>query len=175
MTETKFGKLFTLQLLHKYFADGACNDFIITASQQTQRVLNGNKIIAKQYGSKLFAGVQVDLSNGKPMPVPPVGMQLTFFMQLNNVFFFNYTNLSSPWPSGKLYYFTNRNDNVQNSTNFLSQFIAYDNAKTYKPGDLATDGAGTVFQAIRTSNGVSPAAGNFWLAIDGNQYLSEAD
>lgn len=177
MTETKFGKLFTLELLHKYFADGVSNDFTITPSKQSQQVLNGNKIIAKQYGSKLFAGVQIDLLTGKPTPVPANGMQLTFFLQLNNVFFFNYTNLPSPWPSGKLYYFTNRNSNVQNGKNFLSQFIVYDNAKTYKPGDLATDGAGMVYQSIRTSNGITPSLANddFWVQVDANQYMSEAD
>src|SRR3569833_449633 len=175
MTETRFGKLFTLQLLHKYFADGACNDFTVTPSAQTQRVLNGNKLVTKQYGSKLFAGVQVDLTSGMPIPVPPMGLQLTFFMHLNNVLFFNYTNLPSPWSAGKMYYFSNWNDNVQNSKNFLSQFIAFDNTKTYQPGDLATDGAGIVFQSIRTSSGVAPAPGSFWAEIDADQYLSETD
>ena len=55
MTDTKYGILFTLELLHKYFADGASNDFIITPSQRTQSILNGNKIITKQYSIEKYS------------------------------------------------------------------------------------------------------------------------
>lgn len=176
MIDTKYGILFTVELLHKYFADTNCDDFTITASQRTQSFMNGNKILARQYDNKLYAGLPADAAN-KSVDALPGNMQLTFFMQLNSPLFFNYTNLPFSWPSGKLYYFTNRNNNSAAGKNFLSKFLLYDNAKTYAPGDVVTDGAGLVFQSIKTGSGVVPSLGNSdnWVAVDNNQYTSEAD
>ncbi len=35
MTSINYNLLFSLELLHKYFANGRCNDFTITPSTQT--------------------------------------------------------------------------------------------------------------------------------------------
>jgi hypothetical protein len=178
MIDTKYGILFSVELLHKYFRSEACSDFIIQPSAQTVQVLNGHKIVAKQYLHQLFAGLQLDTSN-KPTPVPEEGMQLTFFLQLNNPLFFNYTNLPFTFPSGKIYYFTNRNNNAANNKNFLSDKISsYSSATTYAPGDMAVNGAGVVFEAIRSSNSGSPfdlTHTDHWMQIDANRYVSEAD
>lgn len=176
MIDTKYGILFTVELLHKYFADGNCDDFTITASQRTQSFMNGNKILARQYDNKLYAGLPADAAN-KPVDALPANMQLTFFFQLNNPLFFNYTNLPFTYKSGKLYYFTNRNNNSANNKNFLSQPLVYDNAKTYAPGDVVTDGAGLVFQSIKSGSGIAPSLANSdnWAVVDKNQYTSEAD
>lgn len=178
MIDTKYGILFTLELLHRFFTDQSCNDFIIKPSAQTVQVLNGHKIIAKQYEHQLYAGLQID-STGKPLSVIENGMQLTFFLQLNNPLFFNYTNLPFTFPSGKIYYFTNRNNNAANGKNFLSNKIAqYSSGTTYLPGDLAANGAGTVFQAIRSSNPGSPfdlSHTDHWMQLDANMYMSESD
>jgi hypothetical protein len=183
MTDTKYGLLFTVDLLHKYFTNQLCSDIIITPSAKTMEILNGHKIIAKQYQHQFFAGVELD-GTGKPLPVPEEGMQITLFLQLNNPLFFNYTNLPFTHPAGKLYYFTNRNNNRRNGKNFLSSDIAvYHSSKTYKPGDLAKNlipGTDTsnVFQAIRTSSSVSPfnlANTDYWRELDANRYTSEQD
>jgi len=177
MIDIKYGILFTVQLLHKYFADGNCNDFTITPSQRTQKVLSGNKILAKQYDNSLYVGLPSMLNVSKPVDALPQNLQLTFFMQLNTPLFFNYTNLPFQWPAGKLYYFTNRANNKANSKKFLSQVIGYNNAKAYTPGDVAADGAGLVFQSIKSGTGVAPVIANAdnWTAIDNNQYVNEQD
>lgn len=177
MIDIKYGILFTVELLHKYFADGYCDDFTITPSQRTQKILDGNKILAKQYDNSLYVGLPSLVSANKPADALPPGLQLTFFMQLNTPLFFNYTNLPFKWPAGKLYYFTNRNNNKANGKKFLSQVIGYDNAKTYIPGDVAADAAGLVFQSIKSGSGVTPAVANAdnWAAIDNNQYVNEQD
>lgn len=183
MTDTKYSLLFTLQLLHKYFKDEACPDFIIIPSDKTKEVLDGRKIIAKQYKHQLYAGVQLD-ELGKPLPTPEEGMQLTFFLQLNNPLFFNYTNLPFSSPGNNIYYFTNRNINSSNGRQFLSApYPSYDGTKAYKPGDLTTNVSGTVFQATRTSTGVTPPANDvlsdFWKQVDAttnqNHYMSDSD
>jgi hypothetical protein len=178
MIDTKYGILFTLELLHKFYTDQSCNDFVIKPSTQTAQILNGHKIVVKQYENQLYAGLQID-STGKPFSVIENGMQLTFFLQLNNPLFFNYTNLPFSFPSGKIYYFTNRNDNAANGKNFLSNKIAqYSSAATYLPGFLAVNGAGTVFEAIRSSNAGSPfdlSHADHWMPLDKNMYMSESD
>jgi len=176
MTDTKYGILFTVELLHKYFVDTNCDDFSITPSQRTQSFMSGNKILAKQYDNKLYTGLTSDAAD-KPVDTLPANMQLTFFLQLNNPLFFNYTNLPFTWPSGKIYYFTNRNNNTAGTKNYLSQFLVYDNAKTYSPGDVVTDGAGAVFQSIKSGHGIDPSLANSdnWTMVDNNQYASEAD
>jgi len=182
MTDLKFGILFTIELLHKFFTDQLCRDFTITPSALTAQALNGHKIIVKQYQHQLYAGVKLD-GSGKPFVIPEEGMPMTFFLQLKAPLFFNYTNLPFTYTAGKIYHFTNRNNNISNGKNFLSLPTPYNNATTYKPGDLATNASGTVFEAIRTSTGVPPPADNVlsdsWIQVDPatgrNRYMSEAD
>lgn len=173
MTNIKYSLLFTIELLHKFFTSQLCPDFTIVPAAQTAALLQGYKMVAKQYEHQLYAGIQTD-SLGKPFPLPAEGAQLTFFLQLKNPLFFNYTNLPFTHPPGKLYYFTNRNNTISNGKQFLSQQTDFDNARTYTPGDIATD-SGIVYQSVRTSTGVTPAPGNFWVAVDTNRYLSEND
>src|SRR5215469_18355649 len=121
--DINYSYFFTVELLHKYFADGTCGDFTVTPSILTQAVLNGNKMLAKQYGSKLFVAIQTD-STGRAFITPSSDLQLTFFLQLNNPLFFNYTNLPFTYTPGKVYYFTNRNNNPGSNKNFMSQFVS---------------------------------------------------
>jgi hypothetical protein len=106
-------------------------------------------------------------------------MQLTFFLTLDNPAFFNYTNLSAAYPPGKIYYFTNRNNNANNGKQFLTAPIApYSAGTTYNQGDLALDGVGTVFMAIRANDPghlFDLSHADHWMSIDANRYLTEAD
>jgi len=178
MTSITYSLLFTVELLHRYFASQACIDFTIIPSAQTAVVLEGQRMLVKQYDNKLFARVQVD-KTGKPFIVPEQGMQLTFFLQLNNPLFFNYTNLPFSYPSGKVYYFTNRNNNISNGKKFLSSdVLPYDSSRAYNIGDIAINNTGTAFQAIRSSNSANPfnlSDVSHWVQIDNNRYMTEAD
>jgi hypothetical protein len=190
MIDIQFGKLFTIELLHAYFTSGQCNDFSITPAARTLTVMHGYRIVTKQFANALYAGIQVTGSAGsiplspaasppgpRPFIVPAPEMQLTFYLQLQHSLFFNYTNLPSSYPPGKVYYFTNRNNNTTNGKHFLSAFLAYVNTSIYSPGELATDPSGMVFECIKTAAGISPSTANsaYWAQIDKNQYASEAD
>jgi hypothetical protein len=176
MTHINYEYFFQLEVLHRYFTDSICDDFIITPSAQTQSVLNGNKMLAKQYGNRLFVGVQVD-DKGKAFMTLSPDLQLVFFLRLNNPLFFNYTNLSSTYPAGKVYYFTNRYNNTANAKNFISHAAFYNDSKTYHPGNISVDNTGIVYECIKSCIGVVPSNANAanWMAIDNNQYVSEAD
>lgn len=177
MIDIKFDILFKIELLHKYFSNGLCKDFMIRPSVETRDVINGQGMIVKQYGNQLYAGIQSD--GDKPFKPIEDGLQMTFFLQLNNPLFFNYTNLPFTFSSGKVYYFTNRNDNSANGKNFLSSKISpYNNSNTYKPGDIVTNNSGTIFSAIRTNNPTHQfdlTHTDYWMQIDNNQFMSEID
>ncbi|MGN6212405.1 hypothetical protein [Parafilimonas sp.] len=175
MISINYSYFFRIELLHKYFANNLCNDFIITPSAETQAAIKGNKMLAKQYGNTLYTALQTDDDN-KAFMVPSDKLQLTFFMQLNSGLFYNYTNLPSVFKPGKLYYFSNRNNNAVNGKKFISQSVLYDNNKDYVPGDIAI-GGGTIYQCIKGCKNVTPSDANDtnWMKIDKNQYVSEQD
>jgi hypothetical protein len=190
MINVDFGNLFTVELLHQFYANLLCPDFSITPSVKTQQVLNNHKAIAKQYKNQLIVGLKTEAYTGiqstlnpislKPFTKIDTGLQMTFFMSLNNSLFFNYTNLpSASSVPGNIYYFTNRNNNLSNGKNLLSsKILPYQSASTYMAGDLVVDGTGTVFCAILSSNSGSPfgtADANHWVKIDTNQYPTAAD
>ena len=178
MVETKYGVLFKIELLHRYYTQLSCPDFSIVPSLQTKAVLAGQQIIAKPYGHQLWAGVQLDRNN-RPFPPLANNLQLTFFLYLKNSRFFNYTNLPVSHPSRKLYYFTNRNSTSANGKNHLSLNIqAYSATKTYEPGELALNGSGLVFKALRlkeSTNAVAFPDAAYWEQVDGQRYASERD
>jgi hypothetical protein len=187
MIDINFGSLFTVQLLHKFYADPknadknlVCPDFSIVPTNLTQRALAGNKVIARQYQNQLIAGIQ-SAGNSSPLALSPIatGVQMTFFMTLNNSLFTNYTNLPSPLLPRQIYYFTNRNNNLANSLKFLSKKIpVYSSGTTYLPGDVADDGTGNIFSAIKGSNSGTPfdtTHANHWIKVDNNQYVTAND
>lgn len=183
MININFGNLFTVEVLHKYYTNQLCPDFSITPSAKTQQVVNGHKAIAKQYNNQVQAGIQSDGVSVPPSlkPFMPVetGMQMTFFMNMVNPLFVNYTNLPFAASAGKIYYFTNRNANVANGKNFISAKIpAYKNTVSYLPGDLATNAAGMVFRAIKSNNPANKFAttnATYWQQVDINQYATLND
>ncbi len=177
MIDINFGGLFTIELLHKYYANQLCPDFSITTSSKTQQAIAGQRAVVKQYHNKLYAGVQ---SVGAS-PFIPVdnGLQMTFYLWLNNPVFVNYTNLAASYSPGDVFYFTNRNNNSANGKDFLSAPLsAYDNTVSYAPGDVAADNAGNVYTAIRSNSQADQHAladTGYWAAVDNNQYTSGAD
>jgi hypothetical protein len=180
MIDINFGNLFAVELLHSYYKDQLCPDFNISISNETVKVLDGHQMVVRQCGNQLFTGVHCtgNVNPLKPFTAIDEGAQFTFFIELNNPLFFNFTNLSNSAP-GKVYYFTNRNNNISNGKTFLSApILAYNAANTYKPGDLALYTTGTVYRAIGSSN---PAHSfdlshtDHWMAVDKNRYLSEND
>jgi hypothetical protein len=188
MINVDFGNLFKVELLHKFYTDQLCPDFSVAPSAITQQVINGHKAVAKQYANALYTGIKTGFYTGiQSGGVPPLtpfvaidtGMQMTFFMKLINPLFANYTNLPLVATSGMIYYFTNRNNNLSNGKSFLtSKILPYSGGSTYKPGDLAVNGAGIVFSAIKSNDpahlfNTTDAA--HWMQVDNNQYLSAND
>lgn len=177
MIDKNFDGLFSIELLHKYFTDQLFRYFSIAPTAKTLAILNGRRVIVKNYYNKLYAAVQSNA--GKPFIAIDEGLQMTFFLSLNDPVFFNYTNLPGGFGPSEIFYFTNRNNNVTNGKSFLSAPVAaYSSAASYAPGDLATGGTNVVYRAISSNN-----SGNqhpltdtgYWVAIDNNAYASGSD
>ena len=113
MIDVNFKLLFTLQILHKYYlTDQVCNDFSITSATATNTVASGHRLVVRQYNNQLYVGTQFVNTQPPPppnqdLPLVPIeqGLQMTFYMWLNNPLFFNYTNLPSSYDTSKIYYF----------------------------------------------------------------------
>lgn len=185
MTDIYFSTLFTVELLHQYYSDLVCPDFIITPSRQTTALLNGCKIVWRQNDNRLVTGIQsiVDNSQNPAVIVAvdtlPQSRPLTFFLQSKNPYFLNITNIPPQETSGKLFYFTNRNNNPYNSKFFISEPVAeYDSSKSYAPGDLA-DSANSTYMALKSSSSQNPvgvADSSHWLALaNTNTYVTPND
>jgi len=181
MIDIKYGNLFSVELLHNYFSDGRCPDFDIVPSIQTQKILSGHQMIAKQFGNKLFVGTSID-GSGKPFIMPEEGLNFTFFLKLKNPLFLNYTNLLIPPTNGMIYYFSNRNNNASGG-GFLTKTIkTYTSNDSYEPGNIVVallgDPLGNIYQAWRKSNaGNSHSCSdtNYWVNLRIDPCVSEND
>jgi hypothetical protein len=174
MIDIKYGIFFTLDLLHQYFGDNACPDFTLIPSTATSDLLQGNKMIAKQYSNRLVTGVELD-SSGNLIVVPKDGLNLTFFLKLNNPLFLNYTNLLIPPTNGMVYYFSNRNNNTSGGTDLTKDINPYSGTVTYQPGNLVVS-SGNVYQAWRTCTGADPQTDTqYWVKVGNIPYVSEND
>ncbi len=176
MIDIDFDILFTVQILHEYYHDEVCPDFTFMPSVQTAQVLNGYKMVWKQLANTLYVGIQT--GGASPLVVPDTTTQFTFFISCGNPLFSNYTNIPSTAGQQKLFYFSNLNNNIGNSRNFLSQTMdPYSSAKDYYPGDLVVS-AGVVYESIQvnksaTSQAVDKTA--YWRPVDANRYVTSKD
>lgn len=198
MIDISYDKLFSVELLHKYSADNACNDFTVIPSAATKQLLGNYRIQVRQIANILNAWINLDPaalestpSVRKPFIIPEEGLQLTFFMILNNPLFFNYTNLPTANNNGSIYYFTNRNVNKGNNKNFLTGNLKDFATSSYSFEDILANG-GSVYQSLKNNNITSSPADlsniNSWRQVlypdpnnptsniaDPNRFMSAAD
>lgn len=174
MINISYDTFFTVELLHKFYASRLCNDFLIVPTASTQKLLNRYNIITKQFSNTLVAYIQID-DTGKPFAIPDNGMQLSFLLQLKNSLFYNYTSLPAANNNDAIYYFTNRNNNISATGNFLTAALpAYNAAHSYSYEDLVVDAAGITFQSVNNSNN-SALTTIDWRQLGTDRFLSLAD
>ena len=180
MIDIKYGQLFSVELLHKYTGNQLCNDFTIVPSLRTQHILNNHRIVVKQYDNVLYAGVDLDPEPlkltpplYKPFIVPEEGLQLTFFLLLNNPLFFNYTSIQAANNNGNVYYFSNRNNNISNGKKFLTGGLPGFVSGTYSYEDIVVD-TGITFQSVSENNSANLNSTN-WRQLGSDRFMSGAD
>ena len=130
-------------------------------------------MLFKAIGNKIVILAKVD-KDGKPVVDIPSSGKFMFYMGLNRYQFMSVTNLDTS--NFSRFYFTNLNQNTSGSTlNITAPVSDYDGAVTYKPGQMADDGAGNIFECIKTSTANVTSNAAFWASRDKVQYVNEND
>ena len=107
MSKIIYNKLLNISLMHEYYADNVCKDFILQPTTSTLQLLRNFGILIKSVPNGAF--LLYEASDGIGTPKFPIDqdMKLTFIFNLQNSLFPNFTNVVfSPEPSS-VYYFNN--------------------------------------------------------------------
>lgn len=99
----KYVPLLTLQLVHPYYADGRCRDFVVEPTPETQRLLGGYRCIVRPLADGLRIAVTA-ADDGAPLVPLPAGLRLVFQLRLRNPEFALVTELPSGGGSAPLLY-----------------------------------------------------------------------
>ena len=89
----KFLPIFTLRVMHTYYKDSRCPDFIIQPDKQTVRLVSKHRCVIKPFSDGLRMLTLVD-ENKKPLIALPKEVKFTFHLRLQNPDFVLFTNLS---------------------------------------------------------------------------------
>jgi hypothetical protein len=168
-----------LELLHDFYKNGQCTDFRIVPSADTALLLRNCKAFHKMIGNKLVVLIKTD-TGGKPFIQPATTDKFTFYLELMKPLFITVSNIDETLLATKRFYFSNLSANKVvvapgNELFYLSQPItAYAAATNYKPGEFSTQ-AGTVYESIKTSTGVTPPDAANWISRNKNQYATKND
>ena len=173
-----FQILFSLEILHDYYANQQCKDFDLQPSSDTFYLMKNLKMMTKILNNKLL--VLTESENSKPVYAANPESIFRFYMLPKKANFSNYTNLSLAAQTDSVYYFSNLSGTVTSGKKFLSNKIAtYSNSKNYVPGDLVVNGSGVLFEALQNSGPGSSVKAttntDFWLNAGNKTYVSNAD
>lgn len=176
---TTYKILFMVELLHDFYKNGQCTDFRIVPSADTALLLRNCKAFHKMIGNKLVVLIKTD-TGGKPFIQTATTDKFTFYLELMKPLFITVSNIDETLLSTKRFYFSNLSANKVvvapgNELFYLSQPITpFAAATNYKPGEFSTQ-AGTVYESIKTSAGVTPPDAANWISRNKNQYASKND
>ena len=167
---------FSLNILHGYFLDKGVLPFdtldaptqasilqaydarsflSIKPSEETIRLLKGHHMVARSNKNGLTVGISAVEAAGKWKPelVPSSTLKLTFFLEVTDPLFYNYTNLPLYTHQNQVYYFSNQVVNDHGSSLHLSSPVKpFDSSRPYHAGDLHIDTSPTpprLFEAVR--------------------------
>lgn len=174
----RYAIVFTVEILHDYFANLKCEDLIIVPSRETADALKGHDMLFKAIGNKLILLTKTD-DTGKPVILPDPSLKLCFYASINNVHFCNYTNIDYHPFGLTRFYFSTLNQTKVNTTLYLSKAIPqYSNTNAYAVGALAGDAPGNNYEAIKSSSNSNIhalAETAYWLPRGTAQYVNSND
>ncbi len=175
---TKYEILFMIEVLNDYYSDLQCEDLEIVPTDETAAMLKGLQMLYKVIGNKMIIIVRID-DTEKPVITIDLLKKFRFYIQIDNVYFGNFTNVTFQPLTSSAYYFSNINQNESGSTLYISsKILQYSSATTYNIGDLSSDVSGNVYEAIKPSNSGSAHAvadTDFWMPKGNYQYANAAD
>jgi hypothetical protein len=173
---SRYKILFMVELLNEFYSSNASNDFIIVPTTETIKIMQGHQMLSKFIGNRLIILIKVD-SSQKPIIELKPDIKFSFYLLLQNPYFYNVTNVNHS--SSHVYYLSNLNGNEAEGMLYLSLPVAaYEAAKEYKVGDIVNDGSADVFEAIKPSdngNQHPTTESDFWRSKGKKQFVSSQD
>jgi len=157
MTETVYNRLFSVRLVHDFYAKGFCNqDFDVVPWGETAQLMSDHKLLLK----KDATGFRVYYKGNSADAVSEVALNnitLRFALRLTNTAsFLNITALNKDtreYKAGKLIYFTNKA--AVTTTALSSELIEYVRPKIFSyplSADLLAQGLGVIVNVLNQSN-----------------------
>lgn len=174
----KYKILFSVDILHEYYAGLKCTDFEMVPSPETAWLMKRHQMVHKVTGNKLVVLIKVD-ADDKPFSALDPQDKLVFYKRLNSPLFMQVSNVDEAIFTGQRFYYTNINENEQNDVLYLTAPIAkYASANAYATGDLATNNSGVVFEALQpklAGESHTTADNAYWVNKGDFQYTSSGD
>lgn len=172
---TTYKILYMIALQHEYYKSLACKDFVLVPSAATQLLLKSQRLLYKMVSNKLVILVQVN-DKREPLVALDASKKMVFYLSLQKPSFTSITNIGLDNFGRRRFYFTNLNQNKSGGNLFLSKKIkTYDNSIAYLPGNIADDGAGNIYECIKTTTGNALTNITFWVARNTTQYATTND
>jgi hypothetical protein len=114
MIRIKYKELFEIEILHSFYTSGKCADLVLapTAGCSIQMQQLGLRFLPTVNGGKVFAKVDTVAGTDFIRQPLPVGINLSFTLQLVNRNFENFTDITLLKPQGNRYYFNNIGANI---------------------------------------------------------------
>jgi hypothetical protein len=169
--------LLQIELRHEFYRDGGCPDLDARPSRSTADLLRRLGLLWKVVDDSMLVLARVD-EDGKPERELPANAKFTFYLNPADALFMNVTNVDNARLRGERFLFGNLAANaVGTELNLSARIPAYDAARAYLPGDLASLGAADVYECIKAGQGQTPSAPGsaFWASRAQVQYVSAAD
>jgi len=140
---------FAIELLHGYFADGQARGLRLAPSPVCEKVLSRHRMRFRQIGNTGYVLAQAE-STGAPLVPPDPRVVFAFHLLPDSSASLENSVLPFEFSRPDRLYLSNLANNTLNSDVYLSQSIpAFDVAKDYAPGDLATSG-NDLYESIRS-------------------------
>ncbi len=107
----KYRKLFELSILHEYYGDNICRDFLVEPTIKCRKIIKGHRLIVKNKVNGIVVFTPVDSEN-KPEFELAENLQFTFILKLKNNNLIDFTEID--WkPLDNLIYKYDNQDNTE--------------------------------------------------------------
>ncbi|GAA4460500.1 hypothetical protein GCM10023189_35710 [Nibrella saemangeumensis] len=172
----RYRELFTVEVLHDYFADHKARSILFTPTPDCEKVMTGAGLRIKSFGNKLYVIVRTedDLEPFQPLPQPGL---LSFYMQSGDGDFFQYSNLPLNGASGSRFYFQNTEAAVVDGIKYLHGLHpVFDNSKAYTVGQFVMSPAGECHECLVNLAPGTSSLGNaaHWHQVGKVAYVDQA-
>ena len=144
----RYRELFTVEVLHDYFADGKARTMLFTPTPACLVILKSNGLVIKFLDNKLYVLAQTPdgLKPLRDLPKPGV---FSFYIQPADADFFQYSNLPLKGNSTNRYYFSNRENALADGKIYLHALNpTFDNAIAHAVGEFVRSGTGNCYECL---------------------------